>query len=165
MHCFLTTGDEPPVIPSGVTTRDVGYNSATIEWTMRVLSCAMEMLVVRYGEGEILDKMVELSSSGMDTSQEDVEFSAKLTGLSSCTQYHYIVLVTNAEGESASGEFTFTTVSDETGMQLTIMGMSYQSWLVIRHILRFCLYLVTIMYFECRCVCRIYGSRCWRWWW
>ncbi len=117
VHCPLLPysphiGNEAPTNPTEVGARDIDHNSATIEWTMQTLSCAEETFEVQYGDNALnLDNSRSLPTSGVDVSQENVQLSVELSGLTSCTLYYYRVLVTNIAGSSASGINSFETQS------------------------------------------------------
>jgi len=87
----------------GSVSADVTTDEATITWTSDVVSSSK----VEYG----LTTSYGSSTSETDTGTRVTSHSVGLTGLSSCTLYHYRVKSKDTgETEGTSGDYTFTTV-------------------------------------------------------
>ncbi|MGV8847907.1 MAG: Ig-like domain-containing protein [Propionibacteriaceae bacterium] len=89
----------PPVI-SGVTSRDVNQNGATVSWTTNEPATSQ----IDYGTTVSYGSSTALNTS-LDTAHTQV-----IAGLAANTTYHYRVRSTDAAGNSAaSGDLTFAT--------------------------------------------------------
>jgi hypothetical protein len=94
-----TTDTTPPVI-SGVTSRDVNQNGATVSWTTNEPSTSQ----VDFGSTSSYG-----SSTALNTNL-DIAHTQVVAGLAANTTYHYRVRSTDAAGNSAaSGDLTFAT--------------------------------------------------------
>ena len=95
-----TTADPTPPVISGVGSRDVNQNGATVSWTTNEPATSQ----IDYGATSSYGSSTALNST-LETTHTQV-----VAGLAAGTTYHYRVRATDAAGNSAvSGDLTFAT--------------------------------------------------------
>ena len=103
-------GPALPQQPTTISSGNVGFTSAIIQWTVPIIAYTPETYVVNYGISiSSLDLMSRTVQSGSDFEAVNQVFAVELTGLVDSTTYFYQVVAANGQGSSSSVIQSFST--------------------------------------------------------
>ena len=108
--CVPLLGPASPNAPTDLTSFDIKYNEATIQWTVPMLSYTPEEYTVYYGTSESsLTDTSAMVEGAIDFSSANQQYSVTITDLLFNTLYYFKVRATNTEGNTESTGGTFKT--------------------------------------------------------
>ena len=125
---FSHTAAQAPVQPTNVRVVNVSSSSATIEWTVALISYTPEQYMVQFGLREnMLNETSTTVNGNRNVSVMNETHTLVINDLHSGTTYYFRVISRNTFGSAQSNLATLTTLQGMNGFRCIGAGMKFIS--------------------------------------